>query len=56
MKITTVSGEATAVVKVEWEQAPSNGSEAYRNLNRDTAMRAMTDAVNASDVPGVVQE
>ena len=31
-------------------------SEAYRILNRDTAMRAMTNAVNASDVPGVVQE
>jgi tetratricopeptide (TPR) repeat protein len=26
-------------------------SEAYRILNRDTAMRAMTDAINASDVP-----
>ncbi len=26
-------------------------SEAYRILNRDTAMRAMTEAVNASDVP-----
>lgn len=26
-------------------------SEAYQILNRDTAMRAMTDAINASDVP-----
>jgi tetratricopeptide (TPR) repeat protein len=31
-------------------------SEAYRILNRDTAMRAMTDTVNASGVPGVVPE
>jgi tetratricopeptide (TPR) repeat protein len=31
-------------------------SEAYRILNRDTAMRAMTDVVDASDVPGVVPE
>jgi len=31
-------------------------SEAYRILNRDTAMRAMTEAVSASEVPGVMQE
>jgi hypothetical protein len=31
-------------------------SEAYRILNRDTALRAMTEAVNASDVPGVGPE